>query len=188
VINLSERIGDYVETYTGKQFWPLEPRPEDVCIEDIAHSLSMQCRFNGHCSRFYSVAEHSVKVSIEMLIRGYDKQMRLYGLLHDAAEAYCCDIPRPLKSLLKGYGEMEDHIQQVIWQAFGLPEPTISQYKIIKHVDNCYLRKEGTILMPNTDDWVSKIVDWDPVYIDIYGLSQSDSKKQFIQIFEELKR
>lgn len=48
--------GDWIQTYTNKQFWPLDPRPEDVCIEDIAHALSLQCRFTGHVREFYSTA------------------------------------------------------------------------------------------------------------------------------------
>ena len=57
------RKGDWILTYSGIEFWPLDPRPEDVRIEDIAHALSMQCRFAGHCDRFYSVAEHSIRVA-----------------------------------------------------------------------------------------------------------------------------
>lgn len=69
-------------TYTGRTFYPFDPRPEDICIEDIAHSLSNMCRFCGHVREFYSVAEHSVRGA-----------SHLYGLnalqflLHDAAEA-----------------------------------------------------------------------------------------------------
>ncbi len=52
----SNRKGEWIQTYTGKQFWPLDPRPEDIDIEDIAHALALTCRFNGHCDYFYSVA------------------------------------------------------------------------------------------------------------------------------------
>ena len=54
---------DWIQTYSGKKFYPLDPRPEDIDIRDIAHALSLNCRFNGHCRCFYSVAEHSVGVS-----------------------------------------------------------------------------------------------------------------------------
>lgn len=59
----TERAGDWMQTFTGRQFWPMDPRPEDLDILDIAHALSLLCRFGGHCQRFYSVAEHSVHVS-----------------------------------------------------------------------------------------------------------------------------
>jgi uncharacterized protein len=89
---MSTRTGDWIQTYTGKQFWPLSPLPEDIVIEDIAHALSMQCRFGGHVRTFYSVAQHSVHVSLLV-----EPQYALWGLLHDAAEAYLVDLPRPIK-------------------------------------------------------------------------------------------
>jgi hypothetical protein len=61
-MSIAER-GDWIQTATGRPFWPIDPRPEDIDIEDIAHALSMLCRFGGHCLRFYSVAEHSVLLS-----------------------------------------------------------------------------------------------------------------------------
>ena len=82
------RNGSWLQTYTGIQFWPLDPRPEEIDIQDIAHALSLLCRFNGHCQRFYSVAEHSVHVSTILA-----PEFGLWGLLHDAAEAYLSDIP-----------------------------------------------------------------------------------------------
>src|ERR1051326_5760594 len=79
-------------THTGKQFWPLDARVDEIDIEDIAHGLSHICRFGGHCRHFYSVAQHSVLVS-----RAVPLQLRMAGLLHDATEAYIGDMVRPLK-------------------------------------------------------------------------------------------
>lgn len=42
---MEERKGVWIQTYTGRMFWPLDPRPEEIWIEDIAHALSLQCRF-----------------------------------------------------------------------------------------------------------------------------------------------
>ena len=50
----------WIETYTGRKFWPLAPSPDDIDIFDIAQALSMTCRYKGHTNEFYSVAEHSV--------------------------------------------------------------------------------------------------------------------------------
>lgn len=107
--------GDWIQTATGLQFWPMSPEPGDVCIEDIAHALSMLCRFGGHCLRFYSVAEHSV-----LLSRAVTPENALWALLHDASEAYLVDVPRPLKPFLHGYREAEDKIMRAVCARFGL--------------------------------------------------------------------
>ena len=80
-----------MSTYTGKKFFPFDPRPEQICIEDIAHGLSMLCRFSGQCPYFYSVAEHSIYV-----VHCLPDNLQLEGLLHDASEAYLADLPRPV--------------------------------------------------------------------------------------------
>ena len=112
-----------ITTYSGVRFWPLLPNPDDILIEDIAHSLSLQCRFAGHARVFYSVAEHSVRVS--QLCRPEDA---LWGLLHDASEAFICDVPAPLKSLpaFEAYRAAEHDLQQLVAARFGLPaeQPT----------------------------------------------------------------
>ena len=79
----TSRNGDWLQTFTGKAFFPLDPRPEEMDIFDIAHALSNLCRYGGHCNKFYSVAEHSVLVSILCRLY-YGEQVALQGLLHDA--------------------------------------------------------------------------------------------------------
>lgn len=108
---------DWIQTYTGARFYPLEPDAGLIRIEDIAHSLSMQCRYTGHTSRFYSVAEHSLILAKEFHTGWH---YRLVALLHDAAEAYLSDIPRPLKRLpeFAFYREAEDRLQEMIFDKF----------------------------------------------------------------------
>lgn len=109
----------WLQTYTGLAFFPLAPHEDQVSIEDIAHALSLQCRFAGHTRDFYSVAQHSVLVS-----RYVPPKDALWGLLHDAAEAYLVDLPRPLKhhSLLGfEYRQIEERVERVICQHFRLP-------------------------------------------------------------------
>lgn len=112
------RSGDWLETYTGVQFYPLDPRPEEILILDIAHALARVARFTGHTagSYPYTVAQHSVLVS--EYCNGVDA---VWGLLHDASEAYLCDVPRPLKQLeaFAGYRLIEARLQQVIMEKFG---------------------------------------------------------------------
>jgi hypothetical protein len=92
------RVGDWIQTYSGRQFWPLDPRVEDVHLEDIAHALSNVCRYTGHVREFYSVAEHSVHVSWSC-----EPEDALWGLLHDASEAYLADMARPVKQNMPVY-------------------------------------------------------------------------------------
>jgi len=107
--------GDWMQTYTGRVFYPLFPSAEAVCIEDIAHALSLLCRFGGHCQRFYSVAEHSVHVA-----HAARDHLKRSALLHDASEAYAVDIPRPLKISLPDYQVVEDLITAAIAERFGV--------------------------------------------------------------------
>lgn len=113
---MTERRGDWMQTYTGRAFWPLDPRPEEVEIADIAHALSHQCRYAGHCRQFYSVAEHSY-----LLSRRVAPEHALWALLHDAAEAYLVDLPRPVKRNVVGYAEAEAAVMAAICARFGLP-------------------------------------------------------------------
>ncbi len=114
----SERRGDWIQTYCGVQFWPLDPRPEEVRIEDIAHALSNQCRYSGHVETFYSVAEHCYRASL--IVPPADA---LWALLHDASEAYLVDLPRPIKhfsDLGSCYRKIESAVMCVICERFGL--------------------------------------------------------------------
>lgn len=111
------RNGDWIQTFTGRKFWPLDPQPGDICIEDIAHALALTCRYNGHCRVFYSVAQHSLMMS-QADLPG-DPRWRL---MHDAAEAYISDVPRPVKPHLAGFRDYENKILSVIRDKFRLPE------------------------------------------------------------------
>jgi uncharacterized protein len=121
-----ERKCAWIQTYTGKKFYPLEPRIADVCIEDIAHSLSMLCRFTGHCRSFYSVAEHSIRVS-----RLCSPANQLYGLLHDQTEYVLNDVSSPLKrsGYFEDYRRIEKRLHVVMCQKFGLPEEEPAEVK-----------------------------------------------------------
>jgi hypothetical protein len=110
------RAGDWIQTWSGQAFWPVDPHAEDVLIEDIAHALSHLCRYSGHCLQFYSVAEHSV-----LLSRAVPPEDALWALLHDASEAYLVDVPRPIKPYLGGYLEAEARIMAAVCERFGLP-------------------------------------------------------------------
>src|ERR1035437_8189217 len=125
-----------ITTFSGIRFWPMLPNPADIRIEDIAHALSNQCRFGGHAREFYSVAEHSVRVS-----QHCPPEDALWGLLHDASEAYLCDVPAPLKELpaFEAYRAAERSLQGTIATRFGLaPE----QPESVGDADRTILRVE----------------------------------------------
>jgi hypothetical protein len=176
----------WIQTYSGVQFWPLQPRAEDVRLLDIAHALSLTCRFNGHCSTFYSVAQHSVLVAEEVCTRGLfldsPPKVRENGiraaLLHDAAEAYLSDVCRPIKPLLVGYQEIEKRLSTVILEALSVwvsPELEL----IIKYRDNVLLATEARDLMgPHPAAWVelpppmkATIQPWSPAEAEARFLS-----------------
>ena len=100
---MDERKGDWMQIFTGKKFWPLDPKSEEVDIKDIAHSLAFQCRFNGHSNYFYSIAQHSVIVS-----KIVSKDQAFAALLHDAAETYIGDMVSPLKRFMPEFKEIEN--------------------------------------------------------------------------------
>jgi len=115
---VSERSGDWQLMASGRRVWPLDPRPEDIDIGDIAHHLSRICRWNGATRRHYSVAEHSYALALHFRLQG-NLELARWALLHDAAEAYTGDIVRPLKRAID-IGHIERRLERVIWPKFGL--------------------------------------------------------------------
>jgi hypothetical protein len=136
-----EDFGGWIETYTGKQFHILAPQPEEIDIYDIAHALSMQCRYTGHCEAFYSVAEHSYIVSLLV-----PKEHALAALFHDASEAYLTDVASPVKPHLTNYKELEDTIMTAIAKKVGFIYPLSYE---VKQADRAMLKTEAKYLMPS---------------------------------------
>jgi uncharacterized protein len=130
----------------GNRIWPLDMRPKDVDIEDIANSLSKICRFGGHCRDFYSVAQHSVIVA--MRCHPYN---RLVGLLHDAPEAYCGDVVRPLKQDLVGFDGIESSIWAAIATRFALPVELPRE--VLVEDARVLLMEKRDLLVPHEHAW-----------------------------------
>lgn len=175
-----QRVGDWMQVYSGGQFWPLDPRPEDIHIQDIAHALSMICRYNGHTSRFYSVAEHSVLVGRAAVSHTNQDRFGLRGLLHDAAEAYLCDVVRPVKRSIVGYAEAEAALETVIFDRFCV---TPSGVELIKSLDSLILYDEAKALMG------VHCIAWHERYapglgVEIVGMAPADAEAAFLAAFE----
>jgi hypothetical protein len=181
---MNDRLGDCIQTYTGKQFYPLDVRQEDIDIEDVAHALSMKCRYNGHCRKFYSVAEHSVYVARELECRyPADKNVILWGLLHDAGEAYLPDTPSPIKHMGIGIlSKCEEDILKVISKKYDLSYPPPVE---VKKIDNILLMTERAQVMAGgcVSGWnLSEL----PIDLEIIFYSPMVSKTIFLSEFNRI--
>jgi hypothetical protein len=154
----------------------MHPTPDEVHVEDIAHSLSLLCRFNGHCLRFYSVAEHSVRVS-----RILPPGLALWGLLHDAGEAYLTDLPRPVKKSFPEFSALEDRVLRQVASRFSLSWP---MPKEVKDADNRLLATEARDLMaPWPEDWRLGVP---PLPDPILPVGAEAAEKLFLDEFRKL--
>lgn len=174
---MTDRKGDYIQCFLGGKFWTIDPRPEEIFIEDIAHGLGMMCRYNGQCNRFESVAEHSVHIARYLRSQGEVPDIQLHGLLHDAPEAYIADINRPTKPHLTNYRELESNIMSAVCRRFNLMDWEPPQ---VKSADNRILVDEHQQNMKhNGDDWSAK---WGPALgITLEYWSPEIAKQKFLQ-------
>ena len=172
----------WIQTYSGRRFNPTKPNYQAIVIQDIAHALSMQCRFSGHTKSFYSVAQHSVGVS-----NLCPKEDQLWGLLHDASEAYLVDIPNPLKRSGKfnTYIEFESQMMDAVCERFNLSK---KEPPSVKRADKQMLVAEADLLMsPLRPDWDTLSLLDDPEnIINIQPVSPKEAKTMFLQKFAEL--
>jgi hypothetical protein len=170
---LNEYTDHWISTYTDKKFHYLNPTEEEICIEDIAHALALTCRFGGHCSKFYSVAEHSIRVSNIV-----PETLRLQALLHDAHEAYLHDVPRPIKEDIPQYKIIADKLQSRINNKFNC---YMGNY-LVKKADDKLLATEARDLMPSTTDWADLPTPLDEI---IKPMSWRNAERQFLKRFKE---
>ncbi len=141
------RCGKSISTYTGGRFWPLDPKPNEIYIEDIAHSLSLMNRYNGHSLFGFSVAQHCVLVASKC-----SKKNKLWGLMHDATEAFCADVNGRIKQTKQFtfYRKLEKGIQKAICKRFGLPFKEPAE---VRKVDKKMLFTEARVLMKDWEHW-----------------------------------
>jgi hypothetical protein len=139
-------MSNAIVTATGRRVDPFNPRVEDIDIIDIATALSNICRYGGHVRRFYSVAEHSLHVAWRL-----PRELRLDGLLHDAAEAYLGDIPRPIKKAagLAGWREAEAAVERAVARRFGIRYP---MHSAVREIDDRIILDEWAALKVRCDD------------------------------------
>ncbi len=138
----------YITTVSGIHFYPLNPHPDDINTDDIAHALSLICRANGHFKYFYCVAQHCIACAQEAAERGLSVEVILGCLLHDASEAYLCDVTRPVKKHIPQYLQAEEKLQGVIWKRFAGRVITETEQQQIFEIDDHILSQEFHLLMP----------------------------------------
>ncbi len=168
----------FVSTFLGHHFYPGAPRIDDVHIEDIAHGLAFQCRFNGQTRDFYSVAQHSLLVAGLVPAR-----LRLAALLHDAAEAYLGDLVKPLKAFFPEFSRLEEGVMAIIGERFsvtGFTDPAI------KRADLIALATEKRDLMPHSSEAWASLGGIMPVPARIQPQAPHEAKAAFLERFREL--
>jgi 5'-deoxynucleotidase YfbR-like HD superfamily hydrolase len=177
-----------IETYSGKWFDILEPRPEQIDIESIAHALSLTCRFTGHVRYHYSVAQHSLIGSLII-----PRRFALEFLLHDASEAYIGDMSRPLKHCTpagKAYREVEAVISGMIRFKYNLPS---EQTRIIHEYDNMMLYAEKEQLMGSLE-WTKESTeacecpDSKAAPVTLYEMAPREVEQRFLDQFYYLTK
>lgn len=156
-----------IRTFSGIYINVFEPTLEMICIEDIAHALSHQCRFGGHLSEFYSVAQHSM-LCTDLV----EDNFKLQTLLHDASEAYLLDIPSPIKQGLSDYKKIEHNLMLLIAEKFNFKYPLDKE---VKEVDSHLLNWEWNTLMLKNN-----------THPQINCLSSLNAKNEFLKKFNTI--
>lgn len=187
------RHGDWILTASGRRFWPLDPRPEEVALEDIALALSHLCRWTGHTKWHYSVAQHAVMVAV--LVERFSPQLALAALHHDDAEAYIGDWSRPVKQAVEilrdGSGEKiqntEHRILEVIFKALGIELPR-REWEVIRVADNLVLRQEQRVLLPrdNAPGW--DLLGEPPRGLRLPKLTPDEAREHWLRMHYRLMR
>lgn len=161
-----------IRTYTGKYVDPWNLSETDICIEDIATSLSHICRYNGHIEHHYSVAEHSVRVMKLIRDESSYPEQALAGLLHDASEAYIADLTRPVKHHddMGAFRMLENRVMTVIAKVYGIEYPF---HHIVKTADDYALQHEWKYFVTSPTPQI--------------GWEQKWAKHEFLFHFRRLK-
>lgn len=199
----SDRIGDWILTGHGHRFWPFDPRPEEVDLQDIALALSHLCRWTGHTCWHYSVAQHAVAVAV--LVERFAPDLALAALHHDSAEAYLGDWARPVKRRMRALTGtlpppeagtiawtqtesievMEERVLGVIFDALGVARPE-REWEVIRVADNLVLRQEQRVLLPPDDAPGWARLGEPPAGIDLPRLTPEEAREQFLTMHRRL--
>ena len=172
----------WIQTFSGRKFHLLDPHPSEVFIEDVAHALSLLCRYTGHVREFYSVADHSVRVS-----QVCDPQDALAGLLHDASEAYLADLNSPLKHSpeMSRYRTAERRVQTAIAERFGVPAKKPPSVEVADR--RLLVTEKRDLLSPNGPEW-EYYREFVPLPETIHPRTSAQAEQDFLARFAQLSK
>ena len=166
----------WIQTYSGIRFDVLDPKPDQICIEDIAHALSLICRFNGHTKFPYSVAQHCV------LMSDIIPEFKFEALMHDCAETWYTDIPKPFKIHLPDFNDYENRVLKQAARRFGFQFPFA---QMVHDYDFYMLIAEKLVLFETELEWPFQkhIKQLD---IEIEERDWQDVEQEFLEKFRAL--
>jgi hypothetical protein len=167
----------YMQTFSGRRAYPLLPdlNPFGINFNDIAHALSNVCRYAGHTKNFYSVAEHSLIMA--KLFPNY----KTIALLHDAAEAFLGDLPRPIKQAIPEFKKIENNLLNFIFKKAGIPVLNEESKEIIKFMDNVMLafERKSPLIM-----YQENMITWGNDIDNINILDYTDTKEHIFNCYK----
>ena len=172
-----------ITTYSKIDFDALNPNMEDIQIADIAHALSMLTRANGHFAQFFSVGQHSIQCCREALARNYGARVAMACLLHDASEAYISDITRPVKRYMTMYMQIEEQLQNMIYDKFLGDPLTEDEASLVDNIDDGCLYYEFDHFMN------IQMMETQPVMVSTLSHEyqpMQDVEQEFLELYERL--
>ena len=176
--------GNLMRTVDGKYIDFANPQPDQISLHAIATGLGSECRFGNQLHEHYSVAEHCVHCLTVANHRGLSVETKRAVLMHDAAEAFCKDIPKPLKILLPNYKIIEDWLQRVIEAKYGIANDEETR-KAVKEIDLAVLKAEKTAL--TSQDEQHDLSDVPDVDIDFQCYNRNTARYKFISVYVALR-
>ena len=181
--------GPWMQTASGKQFFVLDPRPEDVTLWDVAHGLAQTARYAGHASEFLSVAQHSVMVSEHA-----EPRYAMAALFHDAGEFVVTDVPSPWKGLvyverggfLEAFEDIEVGVRRAVMTALGVDDPGPLGWVEIKREDvRAALTERRDLLAAPPAPWKLQGEPWAET---VESWDWKSARARFLARYEHLQR
>ena len=180
---ITESDGSYLMTFSGTKVSVLNPQVSQIHVRDICHALAMQCRYNGQCVKFYSVAEHVIKGAMLLENQKAPVPVIKAWLLHDASEAYVGDVIRPVKMYLPEFKEIENVFHNVIYTKYD-----VDRYEEeVFSMDNIMCALEKHVLMSQSKDVWKGLPNVKAYHntFDNWGLSPENAEKLLLEWFDE---